>query len=199
MDHDENDATLAAYDRGVDIYVDASPGEACLPLLSQLMSAVPPPARVLEIGSGPGHDARRLVADGYTMCLTDASDGFLSYLHASGWPGAIRYDFDHDDPPAGDWDAIYANAVLHHLRRDRLGPALSRLRRGLRPGSVFVASVKSGRTDNWSSAKLNDPRWFTYWLPGDLRGVLNASGWQIDVLAERTGRNDDWLDFVAHS
>lgn len=199
MPADEHEVTLASYDGGVDAYLAGSADEACLPLLTRLTEAQPSPARVLEIGSGPGYDATRLRADGYAVQVTDASDGFLDHLRADGWTGALRYDLDRDDPPEGDWDAVYANAVLHHLRRDRLGPALVRLRRGLRPGTLLVAATKTGREDGWSTAKLPTPRWFTYWAEPDLWSLLDSTGWHVDQLCVRTGRHDEWLDVVARA
>lgn len=198
MERDENDVTLATYDERVEAYLARSQGEPCRPLLALLREAVPPPARVLEIGSGPGSDAAQLAADGYSVQASDASAGFLAHLRATGHQ-AIRYDVDHDDAPDGAWDAIYASAVLHHLRRDRFEPALARLGQAVQPGGVLVASLKTGRADGWSHAKLDAPRWFTYWSAAELRDVLERAGWHVDRLAPRAGRNDDWLDVVARA
>ena len=190
--------TLASYDDGVDGYLAGSMRQPCLPLLTQLTQQVAAPSRVLEIGSGPGFDAAYLRANGYQVQPTDASDGFLAHLRAAGWR-PVRYHVDHDDPPDGAWDAVYANAVLHHLQRDRLPAAIARLGKTLRPGAVLVASVKTGRDDGWSLAKLDAPRWFTYWSAADLRRVVDQAGWEVAALAERSGTRADWIDVVARN
>lgn len=86
MDLDENDVTLASYDAAMDAYLAASLGQPCRPLLDVLRAAAPPPARVLEIGSGQGFDAAQLRADGYDVQATDASASFLNHLRGTGRP-----------------------------------------------------------------------------------------------------------------
>ena len=197
MQNDEGAVTLGSYDAEVEKYLAGTAQQPCHVLLGRLIEAVPPSGRVLEIGSGPGTDASYLASQGFHVQPTDASASFLTHLRASGWPGAVPYNLETDDPPEGRWDAVYANAVLHHLRRDCLHPALVRLRRGLPPAARLIASVKTGKPDGWSYAKLDAPRWFTYWDPHDLHSALTAAGWQVEVLESRTGERDDWLDFVA--
>ena len=195
MDAGENEITLASYDAVVEAYLTKSAPEP-RQLTADLMRVVPAGTSVLEIGSGPGSDALHLRSAGYLVQTTDASLGFLEHLHASGFPDARRYDLDLDAPPAGDWDAVYANAVLHHLRRDRLGPALARLRRSLRSDVPFIASTKTGRSDGWTEEKLGSPRWFTYWEAAELETVLSVAGWRVESLEQRVGARDVWIDLV---
>lgn len=182
--------TLSSYDAATAAYLGADgeqPSEA-----ARLVAGLGASARVLEIGSGAGRDARWLVAQGLDVTVTDASSGFRQHLASLGL-APVAYDLMTDDLPAGEWDALLANAVLLHIPREDLPAVLGRLRRAVHPGCRFVLSLKTGREDGWSHAKLDAPRWFTYWAEEDIRELLERSGWRVRSCAASTGRADEWL------
>jgi hypothetical protein len=114
---------------------------------------------------------------------------------ARGYP-ADELDVRHD-PFGGPYDAVVAFAVFLHLTRDEFVRALGKSRRAVRPCGVLAITVKDGDGSGWSVAKLNRPRYFTYWRAEPLRAVLERGGWHVSQLRAVSGRSENWLYVVA--
>ena len=98
----------------------------------------PAPARVLEVGCGPGRFAERLVAalPDTAVTATDQSERFVELTAARGVTAQVA---DVQDLPFGDdaFDVVCANWMLYHV--PDLHRGLGELRRVLRPGGTLVA------------------------------------------------------------
>jgi SAM-dependent methyltransferase len=88
-------------------------------------------SRVLEVGSGRGHLARRLQADGFSVTAIDLLLPTRDDASGVRWVEGDFLTFD-----GGPFDAIVFTSSLHHL--SPLGPALDRARQLLAPGGVLV-------------------------------------------------------------
>lgn len=160
-----------------------------------------PGARVLEIGSGGGRDARLMEELGLAVRRTDITPAFVALLRDQG------YDAELLDPlvddlacPAGDHDGVWANASLLHVRRDDLPTVLARLAAVTRPGGLLRASLKEGDGDGWSThGSVRNPRHFTYWRAEPLRDALAGTGWtDVDIRSGVDGkRGESWLELAA--
>lgn len=195
---DEVSRTLASYQQGFQAYLDNTPVEqwpVAVALMQRFVAGLAAGARVLEIGSGPGQDADRLEALGVTVQRSDATAAFVVRMREMGHD-ALLIDV-RDGPLGGPWDGVYANAVLLHLGRDELGPALGRLHDAVRPGGRLALTMKAGDGQDWSSHKLGLPRHFVFWQLAQLRSVLEAAGWTVLALEEAAGARDDWLVVLA--
>jgi SAM-dependent methyltransferase len=185
--------TLAAYQANVEAYLVASPQAVnadVAVLLDELVDQAPG-RTVLEIGTGPGHEADYLEARGLAVQRTDAVAAFVDRLVAAGHEARLL-DVRSGDLE-GPYDAVLALAVLHHLSRPALLAALTRIRDAARPQGVLALTMKEGDSEGWSTAKLGAPRWFVYWREADLREVLECAGWSVLRLDHVHGRNDEWL------
>lgn len=102
----------------------------------------PPPARVLDVGGGPGTHARWLVEDGYEVVLLDPVPKHVEQARAY-VPGCAAEIGDARDVtlPAHGFDAVLLLGPLYHLadRADRLR-ALSEARRVVVPGGLVAAA-----------------------------------------------------------
>jgi ubiquinone/menaquinone biosynthesis C-methylase UbiE len=112
---------------------------------------LPPEARVLELGCGPGtlwlENGDRIPA-GWEITLTDFSPGMLEEARANLREAPHRFTFEAADAQAipyadASFDAIIANHMLYHVpARAR---ALSEARRVLRPsGRLYAATCGPG-------------------------------------------------------
>jgi len=134
----------------------------------------PAPARVLDVGGGPGVHARWLAADGHTVHLVDPVERHLDQARADS-----AYTVELGDARAltvedGSSDCVLLLGPLYHLteRADRV-QALREARRVLRPGGLMAAAVisrQSGLLDLAATARL-DP------ATADLLAPVLASGW----------------------
>ena len=88
-----------------------------LPYLRELLRAVPPPARLLDVGCGIGSDGLMLIEAGYDVAFADFDNPSTRYLrHRLGQRGlrAPVHDLDVGPLPGG-FDAAYAFDVLEHV------------------------------------------------------------------------------------
>jgi SAM-dependent methyltransferase len=192
--------TIAGYERAAARYrsqVSALPPPAVAELIDRVVPLLPAGARCLELGSGPGHDARELERRGVRVDRTDATQAFVDMLRADGHD-ARRLDVRYDDF-GGPYDLVWADAVLLHLTRPELGRALRAARAAVAPSGLLAITVKEGDGEQWSSARLDVPRYFVYWREEPLRAELAAAGWAVEWLAHVPGRFDDWLYVVARA
>jgi 2-polyprenyl-3-methyl-5-hydroxy-6-metoxy-1,4-benzoquinol methylase len=125
-----------------------------------------PPARVLDVGCGPGWLAAALTAQGHTVTGVDvvadpgAHDRMATFVHAdveAGLPEA-----------AGDgFDVVVAADVIEHVRRpERL---LAQMVDRLNPGGTVVASVPN--IGHWYPRARTAVGMFDY----DQRGILDST------------------------
>jgi SAM-dependent methyltransferase len=198
-------ATVAAYDSSAAAYREGGFGTSDLAtaLVERFAARVPAGGRVLEIGSGPGRDARKLEDAGLSVRRTDVSPGFAELLRADGHRVDVLDPLTDDlaDPerPATPYDAVWASACLLHVGRPDLPVVLRRLADATRPGGTLHASFKEGDGEAWAThGQVTAPRHFTYWREGPLLAVLEDAGWSVDEVGRHEGlRGDSWLGVLA--
>lgn len=201
-----NAATLAVYEQRADLYL-ATLGSGPAwhrEFLDTIAARLPTGARVLELGSGTGRDARYLADRGLAVQPSDAASAFLDIMRRDGLD-PVRLDVLTDltdltdliDDVGGPWDAVVSLAMLLHLSPAQLADVLDRLHTAVRPGGLLALTVKEGDGFGWSSHKLGLPRYFTYWRPAPLRTLLEQHGWRVESLEQRQGARDQWLLVVA--
>ena len=188
------EVTVAAYEQSVEAYVAASPATppaAYLSFRDGVLDLLPPHARMLELGSGPGHDAEFFTSKGVEVLCTDAAHGFVDRLRMSGYRAEVL-DVTID-AFGGPFDVVFANAVLLHLTPVQFGKALVKAAHAVTSNGLLAFTVKQGEGDAWSTAKLDQPRYFRYWQPADIQNQLAQAGWaplRIDCVQ---GRVEPWL------
>ena len=100
--------------------------------------AADPAAAILELGCGEGRDARPLLADGRRLTAMDLSAEAVAWCRAKDPAHAEHYQILDcvRDPAPGQWDFVYAVAVLHMLVEDADRQAFLRFVRDcLKPGT----------------------------------------------------------------
>jgi SAM-dependent methyltransferase len=171
----------------------------------------PAPARVLDVGGGPGVYAGWLAEQGYEVSLVDAMPLHVEQARELGMFAARGGDARSLDETDESFDAVLLLGLLYHLteRRDRL-LALREARRVLCGGGIVAAgaisrfaSVIDGLVLSW----LGDPRfraivegdlatgqhrnpgdepgWFTtafFHHPDELAAEVREAGLELDVL-----------------
>jgi ubiquinone/menaquinone biosynthesis C-methylase UbiE len=109
--------------------------------VDELADRLPQGARVLDLGCGNGDKSARL-ADRFEVLGVDISKRQLQLARAA-VPGAsfIQADFAELDLPAEAFDAVTALYSIVHVPRDEQPDLLGRIRRWLKPGGHFLASM----------------------------------------------------------
>jgi SAM-dependent methyltransferase len=195
-------ATVEAYDASAAAYRDgtADVPAAVREAIAGFVAALPAGARVLEIGSGSGRDARLLEEAGLSVRRTDVSAGFVALMRGEGHDADVVDPLtdDLDDParPGTPYDAIWASASLLHVARADLPVVLRRLAEVTRAGGLLRLSVKEGDGDVWSThGSVSGARHFTFWRERPLRDALEGAGWVVEEIESATSGRDrePWL------
>ena len=109
--------------------------------------------RVLEIGTGVGTDARRIIGRGgrYTGINVDAGSTLATSvaLTTFGLPGGARQmDATALQFPDASFDIVYTFGVLHHI--PEVDGAVAQIRRVLKPGGELVAMLYNRTSINYA-------------------------------------------------
>ncbi|RFB88385.1 methyltransferase type 12 [Rhizobium leguminosarum bv. trifolii] len=185
--------TIDSYEGCADEYsriVDPFPAASLEAALRQVAIAAGQGGRVLEIGSGPGWDADFLETQGVFVRRTDATRRFLELQAAGGKAGEFLNVITDD--LGGPYDAVIALCVLIHVPRDQTGHVLEKIAAALRPGGVFLVTMRDG--DGETSGAYH----MTYWRRDDFALCIKAAGLDLEWDAYRMGRNNEaWNTFYA--
>jgi SAM-dependent methyltransferase len=111
-------------------------------LLGRFLPA--PPARILDVGGGPGRYAAWLASEGYEVTLIDPVPLHVAQAQARADRRPFRAQLGHAralEFADGSFDAVVMLGPLYHLpeRDERVG-ALREAMRVVRPGGVVVAA-----------------------------------------------------------
>lgn len=115
--------------------------------LDDLLDALAPASRVLDLGCGPGRDADHMARRGHRVLGADAAPGMLA---------VARREFPHVEfreadmrgleLPAGSFDAIVAQFSLIFLASDQLDLVLARCARWLAPRGLLLVGAQAGES-----------------------------------------------------
>ncbi len=112
-------------------------------LIDQLKNVLPAQAALLEIGSGPGSDWEILKQD-FNVVGSDNSKEFTDRLKAN-YPDGEFLELDATTLATDkQFDGIYSNKVLQHLRDDQLATSIQRQAEILTDGGIVCHSVWKG-------------------------------------------------------
>lgn len=155
-----------------------------------------PDGRILEVGTGHGGDAKKLIehygAEKFVGC--DPSAGLLKIAKQRN-PGA---KFTDDTVyslnfPDNYFDAFWASAVLIHLPKNKLETAMNNLYRTLRTGGYGFISVLEGDADMHNS---RPGRFYSLWKETEFKKSLKSSGFEVEAFERIETKASPWLLFL---
>jgi len=167
--------------------------------LTAFLAALPAGARILELGCGNGMDAEHMLAQGFDVDATDGTPELVAEAQTRLGARARVMRFEQLDAEA-EYGGVWASASLLHVPTADLPNILTRVRRALRPGGVFVASFKAGTGEGRDSMG----RYYNYPSAETLKAAYRAAGWTDIVLETKMGSGYDalpteWLWMTARS
>ena len=185
------------YDRIADRYLAWSalrPSLARKAALAIADAAIPAGADVLELGCGAGLPMTATLAAARQLTGVDISAEQLRRARRN-VPGAmfIQADIATLERPAASADAVVAFYSLTHVPRETHPALFARIRRWLRPGGVFIASLgveddPGGIEADWLGVDM----YFSHFSARVNRRLLAAAGFDLeraDVVVEPEDRH----------
>lgn len=120
------------------------------PIVDRFAAALPPGARVLDLGCGSGRDAARLAAAGYDVTVADGSEAMLASattLHPELTGRTAHVVLPAPLPfPAAAFGGVMSWAVIMHVHETDVPAVFAELARIVAPGGVLGYSVNTERS-----------------------------------------------------
>lgn len=173
--------------------------EARWDFLRKSLERLPKNAKMFEIGSGDGVDAKLINSLGYNIQTSDAAESFLLVLKTNGF-APVKFNVIDDDFP-DSYDYILANAVFVHLTKPEVRATIRKVYDALNKGGRFVVTFKQ-RFDKDNEWKANIPgttegRFFSYWGIDEARIMLEDAGFKVIDCLDNDSLRASWLNFFA--
>ena len=112
-------------------------------LIEKLKQVLPASSALLEIGSGPGTDWN-ILNETYRVTGSDNSTEFLNHLRAKN-PSGTFLELDATTLKTDQqFDGIYSNKVMHHLKDEELVASTQRQHDMLNTGGIICHSFWRG-------------------------------------------------------
>ncbi len=112
-------------------------------LILRLQEHLPSGAALLELGSGPGTDWR-ILRGHFKVTGSDYSEEFLEHLKSANPDGQFLHLDATTLATDQEFDGIYSNKVLHHLRDEELTASIRRHAELLNPDGIICHSFWRG-------------------------------------------------------
>lgn len=174
------------------------------PEFFDFVKILPKGGKVLEVGCSGGRESKKFAQRGFKVIGIDLVDTFLKEARKD-IPKVkfIKMDMRKLKFPANYFDAIWANAVLLHLKKKDVVKTLKGFCRVLKEGGKLHIRVKKGKGTIYERDKLSsgERRLFVYFSKDALERFVKKAGFKIIVsriLPDDAGRKDvKWISLWA--
>lgn len=193
-----NERTIAAYNAHVEDYIANTPpkvSRTAQEWLDASLDGLSSDARIIEIGSGFGHDAYYIESKGYRVERTDVTPGFVELLRSQGY--TVRELDILTEEIEGSYNLVVANAVYHHFTKAEAITASKNILGALSIGGRFAVSSRLGHPEGWSDEKLGAPRYFTNWGRTGFEELIRNVGFSNIHATDSHKQDFTWLHIIA--
>ncbi len=194
-----DERTLAVYNRQSDEYAAMMDREAARdPIIDRFIAACPAGGRVLDLGCGAGHYARRMAEAGLRVDAIDAAKAMVA--RTSPLPGVTARLGRFEDLDAKDvYDGIWAYFSLLHSPRADMPSHLARIAAVLRPGGILFLGMKRGS----GGGRDRLDRHYEYYERDELEALLTGAGLRpgdcwYGKAEGMAGHPEGWIVLTAH-
>ena len=161
--------TISVYDNKIQDYAALKPDPQQYKAMRDFSAQLPPGARVLDYGCGPGAFARGFADQGFQVEAFDASKEMVAMTQADPRIKAWQARFE-EFQAQHRYDGIWASFSLLHAPREQMPDLLMAIQRALKPNGCLTLALKLGS----GSQRDSLGRLCTYYGLPELRGLLTA-------------------------
>jgi len=160
--------------------------------------------KVLDVGCAGGKDTKRFIQKGFKVIGIDLVDIFLKEAKKA-LPQAkfVKMDLLKLKFPKDYFDALWANAVLLHIKKKDIPLALREFYKVLKFGGKLYLQVKTGKGTGYKKDKLSsgEKRFFSYFSEDEIKQYVKRAGFEIiksRIVSDAVGRKDTkWISLWA--
>ena len=168
--------TLAHYEHRADAFRDGTWDHDVSQNIETLLEFIEeaPPARILDLGCGPGRDLVTLRDRGHAAVGLDGAEAFCRMAREVSGQEVLHQDFLALDLPAASFDGVFANASLFHVPMSQIERVLGELHDCLKPRGVLFASIPRGP----DVENFDGHRYGAYYEPARWCRLVAAAGFE---------------------
>lgn len=155
------------------------------------------PARLADVGCGPGWESATFGAAGHDVVAVDLTPAFLRLTQREA-PDAdlARMDMRTLGFATDSFDGLWVCASFLHVPREDAPATLADFHRVLRPAGVLLLSVQLGTGERVGGLYDDDSRRFTLYRSDEVRTLVESAGFEVDSL----GTDEDrWVWVLARA
>ncbi|GAB3689145.1 class I SAM-dependent methyltransferase [Salinarchaeum chitinilyticum] len=153
------------------------------------------PARVLDVGCGPGWESATFAEAGYDVFGIDVTNAFLDAASDTAPDGDFaRMDMRRLGIAEDAFAGLWACASFLHVPREAAPATLEGFSRVLEPSGVLALTVKRGDGRRDGDAYEADEREFVLYQPTELRGLVADAGFDIERV---DADEENWMFLLA--
>lgn len=166
-------------------------------LLKEYTNGLSLDAKIFEVGSAGGRDAKTLFSLGFkNVIVSDVANFFLNKLKEEGF-SPIKFDLINDEF-SDKYDFILCWAVLVHFTKDEAKAAILKMQGALKDGGrlAFCVKHKEGHEEDWADFQglMGAKRYFSYWDKDELENFIKECGFKNIKIEQHGGVRACWLE-----
>lgn len=152
---------------------------------------------ILDLGSGPGRDARLLKDLGLEVTCIDASRAMVTLVINQGFRcclmDLVRLAFEKES-----FDGVWAYTSLLHIPKASLPKALEGVHGVLGPDGIFGLGMINGNSEGFieDESMKGAKRYFAYYEEEELRRHLAGVGFRVVFFEKMTPKSRTYLHFI---
>lgn len=164
-------------------------------LLDEFMQLVKPPAKVLDIGTGPGYDAKYLS----TKYAVTGIEPALKFAELAKYENpdmtVLNADIVTFELPENSYKGIWARDSLHHIGAEDLDAVFAKLAAALVPGGILYTVVREGEGEITTTSRKaygDLERFYHLFTVDELLERARKAGLNMHAIRQ-TKRSHSWL------
>jgi ubiquinone/menaquinone biosynthesis C-methylase UbiE len=184
--------TIDAYEELAEEYSKTRPGVDAIKEVLDFFIDNLKGKEILEIGCGPGRDAKYLSEHNLDITGIDLTSNFIE-MASQNVPEAkfIQMDMRYLEFPENNFDGIWSCAAFLHIPKNEAKDTLLGFRRVLKHNGLLYLSVKQGEGEYF----VGD-RFFSFYAQDELKDLLESCNLEVvKTLIEE--KKDTWITMYA--
>lgn len=188
--------TMETYKRVANEYHSATVGKNVAQVqLDEFLSLVNPPAQVLDLGCGPGSDAK-ILSDKYAVTGLEIVKKFADMASFEN-PNAeiINADVITYDLPKNKYKGIWCRDMMHHIPEEHLQDVFKKVSDSLVENGIFYVIVREGQGESYEKERKKYSeieRFYHFFNVEELEARAKAAGMSV-VKIDHVQRSHKWL------